>query len=103
MGNWKQEREFTQKLHVQRRLGTHGSLILFIIANTKPPKLHIICNYVDPKDGQAGPRIWEDVQATSAAVPYLYPFGGFIGGGFIANNPTIDAIVVTQSFFHKQK
>ena len=59
-----------------------------------------------PDDGQKGPderHIWEAARATSAAVPYFHPFGKFIDGGFIANNPTVDALVDMQSYFTKRQ
>jgi len=80
--------------------------VMTTLADTKPPKLHIMRNYGGPEHGQVGPdkrRIWEAAQATSAAVPYFYPFGDFIDGGFIANNPTIDAIVDIQKHFPQKQ
>ena len=72
--------------------------VMTTLAKTIPPTLHIMRNYKLHKleDGQEDPNtrsIWEAVRASSAAVPYFHPFGDFIDGGFIANNPTIDAIV----------
>ena len=34
-------------------------------------------------------------------MPYFHPFWKFIDGGFIANNPTVDAIVDIQRHFKK--
>ena len=81
--------------------------VMTTLAETKPPKLHIMRTYGGiSDDGQKGPykrRIWEAARATSAAVPYFHPFGDFIDGGFIANNPTVDALVDIQSHFRKQQ
>ena len=71
--------------------------IMTTLATTAPPKLHIMSNYGNARDGQVGPDrrlIWEAARATSAAVPYFNSFDKqFIDGGFIANNPTSDTIV----------
>ena len=81
--------------------------VMTTLADTLPPKLHIMRTYGGPPDdGQKGPderRIWEAARATSAAVPYFHPFGKFIDGGFIANNPTVDALVDMQSYFTKKQ
>ena len=81
--------------------------VMTTLADTLPPKLHIMRTYGDlPDDGQKGPderRIWEAARATSAAVPYFHPFGKFIDGGFIANNPTVDALVDIQNYFTKKQ
>ena len=81
--------------------------VMTTLVNTNPPKLHIMRTYGGiPDDGQVGPdkrRIWEAARATSTAVPYFHPFGDFIDGGFIANNPTVDALVDIQSHFKKQQ
>ena len=81
--------------------------VMTTLAKYDPPKLHIMRTYGGPPDdGQVGPdkrRIWEAARATSAAVPYFHPFGDFIDGGFIANNPTVDALVDIQSHFKKQQ
>ena len=79
--------------------------VMTTLAETKPPKLHIMRTYGGiPDDGQKSPdkrRIWEAARATSAAVPYFHPFGKYIDGGFIANNPTVDALVDIQRHFKK--
>ena len=70
--------------------------IMTTMATTNPPKLHIMSNYGEPRDGMLGPdkrRVWEAARATSAAVPYFHPYHEFMDGGFIANNPTVDTIV----------
>ena len=36
-------------------------------------------------------------------MPYVYPFGNFISGSFISNNPTIDTMVVIQKLFPEAK
>ena len=81
--------------------------VMTTLAETKPPKLHIMRTYGGiPDDDQRGPdkrRIWEAARATSAAVPYFHPFGKFIDGGFISNNPTVDALVDIQRHFKKQQ
>ena len=78
--------------------------VMTTLAETKPPKLHLMRTYGDGStdDGQVGPdkrHIWEAARASSAAVPYFHPFGKFIDGGFIANNPTVDALVDIQRHF----
>ena len=70
--------------------------VMTTMATTNPPKLHIMSNYGEPRDGMLGPekrRVWEAARATSAAVPFFHPYHEFIDGGFIANNPTVDTII----------
>ena len=78
--------------------------VMTTIGSTAPPNLHIMSNYGDARDGQAGPRerlLWEAARATSAAVPFFQPFNAFLDGGFIANNPTVDTIVDMMK--HREK
>ena len=80
--------------------------VLTTLADTNPPKLRLMRNYGDSHDEQLDPdkrRIWEAAQATSAAVPYFNPFEDFIDGGFIANNPTVDALVDIRKYFKEQQ
>ena len=80
--------------------------VLTTLADTNPPKLRLMRNYGDSNDEQLDPdkrRIWEAAQATSAAVPYFNPFEDFIDGGFIANNPTVDALVDIKKHFKEHQ
>ena len=79
--------------------------VLTTLADTNPPKLRLMRNYGESHDEQVDPdkrRIWEAAQATSAAVPYFNPFEDFVDGGFIANNPTVDALVDIRKHFKEQ-
>lgn len=70
--------------------------VMTTIGSSAPPRLHIMSNYGGARDDQPGPQerlLWEAARATSAAVPFFQPFNGFLDGGFIANNPTVDTIV----------
>ena len=65
------------------------------LANQIPPKLHLVTNYGEPRDGQVGPeerKIWEAARMSSAAPTYFTSYDGFIDGGLMANNPTLDAL-----------
>ena len=78
--------------------------VITTLADSAPPKLHIMSNYGDE---QPGPDrlIWEAARATSAAVPYFHPFDGkFVDGGYVAAvNPTVDAIIDIHRHFTKQQ
>lgn len=80
--------------------------IMTTLATVAPPKLHIMTNYGDSRDRQVGPDerlVWEAARATSAAIPYFHPFGSFIDGGFIANNPTTDTVIDILLHTEKEK
>ena len=65
------------------------------LANQIPPKLHLVTNYGEPRDGQVGPeerKIWEAARMSSAAPTYFTSYDGFLDGGLMANNPTLDAL-----------
>ena len=66
------------------------------LANQNPPKLHLMCNYGDGRDGQLGPeqrKVWEAARASSAAPFYFPAFNDFfLDGGLLANNPAPDAM-----------
>ncbi len=71
-------------------------IVTATLANTIPPKLHLITNYGESRDGQLGPKerkIWETARISSAAPTYFMSYDHFIDGGLMANNPTVDAIV----------
>ena len=64
-------------------------------ADVSPPILHIMRNTGEPRNGEKGPdelKVWEAARASSAAPTYFPPFGNFIDGGILANNPTVDCI-----------
>ena len=64
-------------------------------ADVSPPILHIMRNTGKPRNGEKGPdelKVWEAARASSAAPTYFPPFGKFIDGGILANNPTVDCI-----------
>ena len=64
-------------------------------ANVSPPILHIMRNTGEARNGEKGPnelKVWEATRASSAAPTYFPPFGYFIDGGILANNPTVDCI-----------
>ena len=64
-------------------------------ADVSPPILHIMRNTGEPRNGEKGPdelKVWEAARASSAAPTYFPPFGKFIDGGILANNPTVDCI-----------
>ena len=81
-------------------------IITTTLANVSPSKLHLMTNYGEERDGQAGPserKVWEAAKATSAA-PYFFPTfqGKFLDGGLMANNPTLDAMVEIQDQAEKE-
>ena len=64
-------------------------------ANMSPPTLHIMRNTGEAQNGEKGPKelkIWEAARASSAAPTYFPPFGHFLDGGILSNNPTVDCI-----------
>jgi calcium-independent phospholipase A2 len=64
-------------------------------ANMSPPTLHIMRNTGEARNGEKGPKelkIWEAARASSAAPTYFPPFGHFLDGGILSNNPTVDCI-----------
>ena len=71
-------------------------IVTATLAKTIPPKLHLITNYGEARDGELGPqqrKIWEAARISSAAPTYLLPYQNFLDGGLMANNPTVDALV----------
>ena len=77
------------------------------LANQEPPMLHLMCNYGDDRDGQAGPRerkVWEAARASSAA-PFYFPAfkDHFLDGGLLANNPTLDAMTEMHKTVGKEE
>ena len=85
---------------------TPRCIITSTLANTIPPKLHLITNYGEARDGQLGPhqrKIWEAARITSAAPTYLMSFQHFLDGGMMANNPTVDALVEMNQQSLKEK
>ena len=78
-------------------------IVSTVLADTNPPKLHLLCNYGEARNDQRPPeewKVWEVSRATSAAPVYFPPFEEkFVDGGVMANNPTLDAMaeIVTQT------
>ena len=72
------------------------------LANQNPPALHLMCNYGNERDGQAGPgerRVWEAARASSAAPFHFTAFNDyFLDGGLLANNPTLDAMTEITNY-----
>ena len=84
------------EVRVMADVATPRCIVTGTLANTIPPKLHLVTNYGEPRDGQLGPKerkIWEAARISSAAPTYLMSYDNFIDGGMMANNPTVDAIV----------
>ena len=75
-------------------------IIPTVIANQNPPKLHLMCNYGEARNGQRPPnewKAWEVCRATSAAPFYFPPLEDrFVDGGVMANNPTL--VAMTEIF-----
>ncbi|XP_065334315.1 85/88 kDa calcium-independent phospholipase A2 isoform X2 [Cloeon dipterum] len=90
-------------------------IITGLLADRKPPDMHIFRNYdsaldvlygsefypvplpAQPKEFHAPPspksqKLWEAGRATGAAPSYFRAYGCFLDGGLIANNPTMDAM-----------
>lgn len=42
--------------------------------------------------------VWQAARATGAAPSYFRPFGDFLDGGLIANNPTLDAMTEIHEY-----
>ncbi len=71
-------------------------IVTATLAKTIPPKLHLITNYGEARDGELGPqqrKVWEAARMSSAAPTYFLPFQNFLDGGLMANNPTVDSLV----------
>ena len=71
-------------------------IIMTSLGDRNPPKLHLMTNYGEARDGEKGPselKVYEASLATSAA-PFYFPAfeEKFLDGGCMANNPTLDAI-----------
>ncbi|KAF4531587.1 hypothetical protein B566_EDAN010053 [Ephemera danica] len=89
-------------------------LITGLLADRKPPELHLFRNYkcaldvltnaeplVLPGTSSAdfhqppspkSQRLWEAARASGAAPSYFRAFGPFLDGGLVANNPAMDAM-----------
>ncbi|XP_059487741.1 85/88 kDa calcium-independent phospholipase A2 [Neocloeon triangulifer] len=86
-----------------------------LLADRKPPEMHMFRNYdsaidvltgthhlpnrlpSNPKEYHTPPspksqKLWEAGRATGAAPSYFRAYGPFVDGGLIANNPTMDAM-----------
>ena len=72
------------------------SMVITALADRNPPKLHVMCNYGESRDGQVPPserKVWEAARATTAAPVYFKPFEGkIVDGGVMAGNPTLSAL-----------
>ena len=90
---------------VMSDLEDNNIIITSAIATVSPNILHLMTNYGQPRDGQAGPderKVWEALSASAAAPGYFPPFEGcFLDGGVMCNNPTITAMV--EIFRHSEE
>ncbi|XP_064478597.1 85/88 kDa calcium-independent phospholipase A2-like isoform X2 [Ornithodoros turicata] len=89
---------------------THPKLIVTgVMADRHPAALHLFRNYDSPKTilgweennsefpAPAPPHpceqlVWRAARASGAAPTYFRPFGRFLDGGLISNNPTLDTM-----------
>ncbi|XP_077490325.1 85/88 kDa calcium-independent phospholipase A2-like isoform X2 [Amblyomma americanum] len=82
-------------------------MITGVLADRHPAALHLFRNYDSPKkilgvaeDESEFPSctppheqlVWRAARASGAAPTYFRPFGRFLDGGLISNNPTLDAM-----------
>ncbi|EEC00173.1 85 kD calcium-independent phospholipase A2, putative, partial [Ixodes scapularis] len=82
-------------------------MITGVLADRHPAALHLFRNYDSPKkilgvteDESDFPSctppheqlVWRAARASGAAPTYFRPFGRFLDGGLISNNPTLDAM-----------
>ncbi|CAN8003372.1 unnamed protein product, partial [Ixodes hexagonus] len=82
-------------------------MITGVLADRHPAALHLFRNYDSPKKilGVAEEEsdfpsctppheqlVWRAARASGAAPTYFRPFGRFLDGGLISNNPTLDAM-----------
>ncbi|XP_064478595.1 85/88 kDa calcium-independent phospholipase A2-like [Ornithodoros turicata] len=84
-------------------------IVTALMADRHPAKLHLFRNYTSPKrmlgleednseiPAPAPPHpceqpVWAAARASGAAPTYFRPFGRFLDGGLIANNPTLDTM-----------
>ncbi|XP_075724657.1 85/88 kDa calcium-independent phospholipase A2-like isoform X4 [Rhipicephalus microplus] len=88
-------------------------MITGVLADRHPAALHLFRNYDSPKQilGVAEEEsefpsctppheqlVWRAARASGAAPTYFRPFGRFLDGGLISNNPTLDAMTEICEF-----
>ncbi|XP_015793141.1 85/88 kDa calcium-independent phospholipase A2-like [Tetranychus urticae] len=80
-------------------------MITSILADRDPPRLHLFRTYKPSIDlnepftmeGESSKsmddfNLWEAIRASSAAPVFFKPYGPFIDGGLLSNNPTLDCL-----------
>jgi calcium-independent phospholipase A2 len=94
-------------------------MVTSVLADRRPIDLHIFRNYESPekicwdcfdvpcipsksefKETQSPQKqlLWKAARASGSAPCYFRPFGRFLDGGLIANNPTLDAITEIHEY-----
>ncbi|XP_061495092.1 85/88 kDa calcium-independent phospholipase A2 isoform X2 [Rhineura floridana] len=84
------------------------------LCDRQPAKLHLFRNY-SPPEGRGKSRykttglfqaltkpedqlVWQAARSSGAAPTYFRPFGRFLDGGLLANNPTLDAMTEINEY-----
>lgn len=100
-------KEFVGENTIMGSIGNHKLIVTGVLADRIPPQLHLFRSYQSPAEiigYKPNSRIFKPLPScneqylwsacrASGSAPYYFPsHNGFIDGGVIANNPTLDAL-----------